>query len=272
MRLAINGIQLNVETYGVGSPLLLLHGFTGSAATWEPFFASWGRHFHLLAVDVIGHGRSDAPRDAARYDMDLAAADLVAVLDHFGYSRAHVLGYSMGGRLALTFAVRYPQRVQALLLEGSSPGLAAAAEREARFQRDDRLAAAIERDGIEAFVDRWESLPLFRSQQRLPKAVRARLREQRLQNDVIGLAGSLRGMGTGAQRPLWEELPQLQMPLKCVVGALDDKFRLIAAEIAARVLGAEVEVVAEAGHTVHVEQPSIFDTIVLDFFREVEKK
>lgn len=267
MRIPINGIHLNVEIAGTkeGPPLLLLHGFTGAACNWEPFTLSWGKAHRLIMVDIIGHGKSDAPISASRYAMEQAARDLTAVLDYFGISRANVLGYSMGGRLALTLGVRHTERVNALIIEGGSPGLNDAAERKMRKMQDERLAERIEQNGLEAFVNAWENIPLFKTQRALPADVRSRIRRQRLSNRETGLANSLRGMGTGVQPSLWHALEDLHRPVLLIVGQLDSKFCDIAFRMEARLPRAEVRRVPGAGHTVHVEQAALFDTIVMDY-------
>jgi 2-succinyl-6-hydroxy-2,4-cyclohexadiene-1-carboxylate synthase len=265
-RLTINDMQYYVECRGAGAPLLLLHGFTGSSATWAPHVAAWPAS--SLAVDQPGHGQTDAPANPARYRMDATVADLVALLDQLGVERAHVLGYSMGGRVALHLAAAHPERVAMLILESASPGLATQAERDARVAADTALAASIERDGIAAFVDRWEALPLWASQARLPDEVRAGLRAQRLNNRAVGLANSLRGLGTGAQAPLHDRLADLPMPALVIAGRLDAKFAAIARAMAAALPQGRLALVPEAGHAVHLEQPAPFDRLVAGFLEE----
>src|SRR5262249_26256974 len=132
------------------------------------------------------------------------------------------------------------------------------------------LAAFIERAGVPAFVDRWEALPLWASQARLPAAVRAAQRAQRLQNRAPGLANSLRGLGTGAQAPLHERLAELPMPVLLIAGALDAKFRALASEMAAALPAAHLALVPDAGHAVHLEQPAVFDRLVAEFLINVK--
>jgi len=265
-RIAVNGVDLNVETAGDGFPLLLLHGFTGSAATWRPLAPEWAA-FRTIAVDLIGHGASDAPADEARYTMEPCAIDLTALLDALGVGRAAVLGYSLGGRVALHLALAAPARVAALVLESASPGIEDAAERDARVAADRALADDIERDGIEAFVDRWERLPLWSTQAALPADVRASLRAQRLANDARGLANSLRGMGAGAQASLWDRLGELRMPVLLIAGGLDAKYRDIARAMQQRIDGARVEIMEGAGHAVHLERPAAFASPVKEFLK-----
>lgn len=268
MRMTVNGVTYEVNTTGEGPPLLLLHGFTGSAESWNTFVPQWSQSYEVITIDLIGHGRTDAPHDPARYSMAHALDDLVALLHILNMPKITLLGYSMGGRLALSLAVDHPSLVEALILESSTPGLAKEAERQARVVQDHQLAARIEQRGIEWFVDYWEQLPLFSPVKKLPEHVQAALRQQRLNNDAIGLANSLRGMGTGAQRSNWDELVGLDMPVLLIVGELDEKFHGIAKQMATSIRNCTVVPVAQAGHLIHVEQPQIFDTIVMDYLEQ----
>ncbi len=255
------------SAWGGGEGILLLHGFTGGVSVWREHAPVLARHATVVAVDLIGHGRSDAPEDPARYGMEQCVADLLAVLDHLGLARVAVLGYSMGARVALHLAAAAPDRVSALILESGSPGLAAEEERRARRDSDEALAARIERDGVERFVDYWEALPLFATQRQAPPAVQIVQRQQRLSNSATGLANSLRGMGTGAQASLWDCLGELHTPTLLIVGALDDKFGAIGRAMAAALPRARLAIVPDAGHTVHLEQPAEFDLLVGDFLK-----
>ena len=266
----VDGVGYNVERAGEGPALVLLHGFTGSAATWAPFVAAFAREFDTVAIDLPGHGASDAPDDPARYSMERTVGDLVAILDRLGIERAAWLGYSMGGRVALGAAVMAPSRVAALVLEGASPGLADPAERAARVRDDEALAAFIEREGVAAFVERWEALPLFASQGRLPEEVRAAQRRQRLANDPRGLANSLRGIGQGTQPPLHDRLGEVGVPALLLAGAGDAKFRRLAQEMAGAMPAAEVMIIEGAGHAAHLEQPRAFEEAVRAFLHRVD--
>jgi 2-succinyl-6-hydroxy-2,4-cyclohexadiene-1-carboxylate synthase len=279
MRYSTNNIALNVEERGAGQPLLLLHGFTGSAQSWSSLMERLAQQRRVLAVDLIGHGLSDAPADPARYTMEHATADLLALMDALAVDTLDLLGYSLGGRVALHLALAAPQRMRRLVLESASPGLDDADERAARVAADEALAARIERDGISEFVAYWEEVPLFASQRCLPVDLRERQHAQRLLNSPRGLANSLRGMGTGAQRSLWNALGQLTMQTLLIAGELDIKFvtiaqamveaTVVAAQHAALAQNAEqvvqLAIVADAGHAVHLEQPERFLELVNTF-------
>jgi len=205
-----------------------------------------------VPVDLPGHGeRGGVPEVGFRLEDALSAvAEVTAGLERFD-----LLGYSMGGRIALHVALAEGPRVRRLVLESASPGLAREAERAERRAADDELAARIERDGVEAFVDMWTSLPLFASQRTLPVETREHVRRLRLENQARGLAASLRGLGTGALASLWDRLDELQCPVLLVAGALDTKFVRIARDMALRMPHARSCVVEGAGHTVHLEAP-----------------
>jgi len=267
-RVAVNDIHLNVEQAGAGPPLLLLHGFTGSAASWETHIEQFGQAFTTYAVDIIGHGRSDSPADPARYRMERAVDDLTTLLDILEITSTALLGYSMGGRVALHLAVAAPERIRTLVLESASPGIVDPTERAARIRADEALAESIERDGLEAFIDRWQSLPLFASQQRLPLEIRQRHRAQRLANDPVGLANSLRGMGAGAMEPVWDRLDEMTLPVLLLAGELDRKYVEIAETMAQRIPGARQLIIADAGHATHLDAPERFIPAVQDWLTD----
>ncbi len=250
------GFSLNVETWGEGAPLVLLHGFTGSSRAWAEFGELLGRSFRCIAVDLVGHGDSDAPGDLWRYRIEQAAADAVAAVRSLGVERGAWLGYSMGGRTAVAVACTRPEAVSALVTIGASPGIADEAERTARRRADDALADRIEQEGIEAFVAYWESLPLWASQARLPAVLREAQRAVRLANAPRGLANSLRGMGAGAQPPFHDALRRLRVPFLALAGELDSKYARAAAEMATLVPRGRVEIIAGAGHAAQLEAPA----------------
>lgn len=244
---------------------MLLHGFTGSAENWRPLVSHLARNFKVITVDLPGHGHTDSPADPMRYEMALVAADLIELTGSLGHDGFNLLGYSMGGRLSLYLAIHYPKHVDKLILESASPGLKSAAEQEARRVFDNNLAQRIEQDGIESFVDFWESIALWESQRKLSVGQAAILRQIRLGNNPVGLANSLRGMGTGQQPSLWGNLNQIVNPTLLLTGQLDLKFCAIAAEILPQLRQGQLHSVPQAGHTVHLEQPSRWLELVQSF-------
>ena len=264
MHLTVNGVTYCVAVQGSGPAVFLLHGFTGSGATWAPHLAAL-EGLTTVCVDFLGHGRSDAPADAARYAMDACVDDVLALRDRLGIQRCAVVGYSMGGRVAMRVALQAPESLWALVLESTSPGIADAADRRTRIVQDKKLADRIRNQGVAAFVDYWQALPLFASQSRLPDAILQALRHQRLQHSANGLANSLQGLGAGMQAPVLEELRGLRLPVLLLAGALDEKYCGQAGGMAAVLPRSRVCIVPDAGHAIHLEQPAAFDDALREF-------
>ena len=260
--------MLSYEAVGRGKPIILLHGFTGCTRNWQQIFRTLGTDYQVIAIDIIGHGNSPSPNDVKLYRMEKVAEEIVAVWKSITIDPIHLLGYSMGGRLALYLALHYPHLVHSLTLESASPGLRTEQERLARKEQDNALATRILNDGIAAFVDYWESIPLFQSQKQVAPKQREWLRQQRLSNNPIGLANSLRGMGTGQQPDLWDDLHKLPMPTYLIVGEYDTKFTLIARQMEKRMKHSKLSIIQKAGHTVHFEQPAVYSEQVLAFCNE----
>ena len=271
METEIRGIQYFVDIHGSGPPLLLLHGFTGSHKTWEPFIPVFSKKYQTITVDLIGHGNTEAPTHPDRYAIEQAADDLIELLSHLNIEKTHVLGYSMGGRLGLMLACRHPSRIQSLILESCSPDLKTEHDRKERIESDEKLARFLEQNGIEAFIDYWEDIPLFQTQKRVRLEDRATLRHIRTQHQVVGLANSLRGMGAGQQPSLWSKLPSLPMPVLLIAGALDKKYVAIAHEMSELLKQSEKVIVEDAGHTVHFEKKEAFIEVTTHFLQQFKE-
>lgn len=266
MNVKLNDVQYYVEKRGTGFPLLLLHGFTGSSSTWYPLASVLGQTLStMIMVDLLGHGKTEAPSEVKRYDILKAAADLKLLLEKLAVNKVDLLGYSMGGRLAITFAALYPEMVRKLVLESTTPGLKTIKEREARIQLDTKLAEKIQTEGVKTFVDYWENIPLFQSQKNLSPEKRAVIREQRLGNKATGLANSLLGMGTGSQPSWWNSLESFSFETLILAGEQDVKFYKIGEEMLSKLPNAKFLSIKKAGHAIHVEEPEKFGTIVSGF-------
>lgn len=258
-----DGLRLHGVASGRGLPLVLLHGFTGSTDTWAGFRADLDREYRVVAFDLPGHGQSSAPEKHERYSLDRFAVDMANALDQLALERVVVLGYSMGGRAALRFAGQYAERTAALVLISTSSGIRDETARRMRVASDEALAESIERDGIAAFVDRWERLPLWASQQVQSADWRSRLRSQRMNNDPVGLANSLRGAGAGIAEPV---VPgDIIAPVLILAGALDHAYVEQGRTLAAELPDSRLEMVDGAGHAIHLERPESLARVVRTF-------
>jgi 2-succinyl-6-hydroxy-2,4-cyclohexadiene-1-carboxylate synthase len=263
-------IELHADWDGPAAPgertLVLLHGFTGDTTTWDivrPGLRRWGK---TLALDLIGHGQSPKPEDLAPYHMGACVDQVLAALDRRNIHLAWFVGYSMGGRVALHFAVTHPERVAGLILESTSPGFTDASARAARVKEDHDLAEGIIAWGVPAFVEQWLDRPLFAGFKNLPAEQQARQRAQRLRNDPVGLANSLRGMGTGSMEPVWDTLTILSMPVLILAGQRDSKFVETAKQMQAQLPHAHLQLFSASGHTPHVTDPGPWMREVDRFF------
>jgi 2-succinyl-6-hydroxy-2,4-cyclohexadiene-1-carboxylate synthase len=254
-------------------PVVLLHGFTGSKHSWRDLREALSSNLRVISVDLPGHGGTRVGSDVENYSIERAAELVIRLLTGvLAVPRFSLLGYSMGGRLALFIALKYGAHIGRLVLESASPGIADSAERAARIRADAELAAFAESAGIEAFVKRWESIPLFESMARMPAETIERIRRERLACSVEELGRSLRAMGTGSQPWLGGELTTLRVPTLVIAGALDFKFIAIGGQIAALVRHARFEAIAGAGHAPHLERPREFNPVVADFLGRQRSK
>ena len=261
MILERDDVRLNYEVIGEGSPVTLLHGFTQSGVSWHEVVSLMPPGWQWVLPDLRGHGGTRV-RPGAPYTMDACTSDLEALWDSLGIDRTHLVGYSMGGRLALQVAAARPERILSLLTLGAHAGLDEEA-REGRRRGDEALARRIETDGLEAFVDYWSGLPLFEGLERRGPSFAARLRAARMDNHVAGLAESLRGMGAGAMRPVWGELDRIKVSSTFVAGQLDHGYVASARRLAASVANGRVAIVQRAGHAAHQERPEAFSRLLL---------
>jgi 2-succinyl-6-hydroxy-2,4-cyclohexadiene-1-carboxylate synthase len=252
--------------------VVLIHGFTGTHHTWDKLLDGLSARRFLILIDLPGHGGSGI--SPSRTGMGVgqtseAVADVIRFeLGPGGTRKAALLGYSLGGRVALDLACRHQQLLSCLILEGASPGIFREGERDERRTRDSALADEIERRGVEWFVDYWQETPLFDTQKDLPKEVFEEIRRDRLSNSARGLAMSLRAAGTGEMPPLWGEMEALSLPVLLVAGARDKKYAEIAEAMRRRIPGSEVAEVAGSGHCVHLEKPNEFADLVERFLTD----
>ncbi len=235
---------------------LFLHGFLGCRQDWQAATAGCGDDFAILSVDLPGHGDSPIISDAWP-GLEASGESVIVLLDHLGWDVVDVVGYSLGGRLALHLAVHYPDRIDRIIVESASPGLRTAQERELRREQDETLAKKLERTPYSEWLREWYQQPLFESLCSRREEFNL-MYERRLKADPTGLAWSLRHMGLGVQESLWDSLPSIRRQVLFIVGELDRKFCRTASEMASLCTNSEVAIFENCGHTVHFEQPRAY--------------
>ena len=251
--------------------MLVLHGFTGSGAAMSPLTERLSGH-RVVAVDLIGHGSSSLLMSSTDCTMEAAVDDLDHIVNRLGLSRVHVIGYSMGGRVALSYGAAFTEKVASMVAIGAGAGIANVEDRASRLETDKALAARIEKTGIDAFVNFWSALPLLRPASDLGVAAAESMRRLRLRNDPVSLAMVVRGLGAGSMPPLHEILPELDIAAMFVSGSEDVAYQAIGASLAESMRDARAVVVEAAGHAVHLDNPDGLAAAVLPFLAAVDMK
>lgn len=234
---SVHGSVLNANR------VAFIHGFTQTRESWAPILNRLPDGFQYITIDAPGHGESALE---AR-DLEQTATDIVDTV-----GSAVLCGYSMGARMCLTTALTYPSLVRGLVLISGTAGIENDDERRNRRKSDRQLAHRIIENGVEAFVDEWLAQPMFKC---LPSDEADRA--QRKSNTSRGLASNLLATGVGSQRPVWDRLAEIQIPVLIIAGAHDSKFVDIATRLQHGITTSRLEIVGDAGHAVHYEQPHL---------------
>ena len=243
---------------GDGMPLVALHGFTGSGLDFAPLAAATPSPW--VCPDLPGHGSSAPEHPATWFSVEATARLLATWLDDA--PPVDLLGYSLGGRVALQLALDHPGCVRRLILVGATAGIASERERTTRQHQDEALATRILDGGVPTFAAAWARHPIIASQACIAEPHKAQMAQRRRENHGPGLAASLRGMGAGAMAPLWDRLASLPHATTLIVGEADAKYRALAQELRAAIPLATVHIVPGAGHAAHLERPDRIAALV----------
>ncbi len=275
MEITTNGISINVISEGDSIPqnkipILFLHGFTGSALDWEFILSSLNPIYFPIAIDLPGHGKTKLPNKDNYYSTDGYVNVVKEVINYFNISELIIVGYSMGGRTALSFAIKNPSIIKALILESSTAGIEGEAERNSRIKSDSEIAKNILDNGIESFLQYWLGLPFFRSLKSLDELTYLKLIERKKDNSQEGLANSLFGFSTGKMPSLWSRLSSLKIPTLLITGSLDRKYLRINKKMKELLPNSELEIIENCGHNTHLENKREFTILVNKFLNNLE--
>jgi 2-succinyl-6-hydroxy-2,4-cyclohexadiene-1-carboxylate synthase len=240
--------------------ILFLHGFMGNIDEFDEAIKLLADEFSYLTIDLPGHGKTQVLSGDKYYTMANTAQGLISLLDKLQINQCFLVGYSMGGRLALYLTLNFPERFSKVLLESASPGLATEAERLERIKRDSqigrKLARITDKNDFATFLSNWYNQQIFGDIKNHPKY--NYMIESRLQNQPVELAKSLRFMGTGCQPSLWENLEENITPLLLIAGEYDEKFIEINQKMANICEFAQLKIINNAGHNIHFENTQDF--------------
>jgi len=267
-----NGVKLHTEETGSGHPILFIHEFAGDHRSWEPQIRYFSRRYRCISYDARGYLPSDVPDDPAEYSQDIAVADAIAVLDHYGIDKAHVVGLSMGGFAALHIGMRHGNCASALVVAGC--GYGAPAGKKESFQREiDILADHFERDGTEKAAMVYAGGPYRIQHQNKDPRGWAEFRQQFIEHSPGGSANTLRGV-QGRRPSLYDleaELAAVTVPTLLINGDEDEPC-LDANLWLKRVMPASgLVILPRTGHASNLEEPDAFNHAAQEFFSTAEQ-
>jgi 2-succinyl-6-hydroxy-2,4-cyclohexadiene-1-carboxylate synthase len=269
MLIKYSDIKLNIEMHLNDSTsenaVFLLHGFTGCAQDWLPIVPFLSKEFNYYMVDIIGHGKSDSPVVSTYYYMDSLVNQLKEIINNLSIKKTVLAGYSMGGRIALSFALKHGSMLEGLVLESTTGGISEEQLREERVRHDENLAEYIENNPIETFIDYWMNIDLFNTQRRFSNEKLQEIRENKLANNKTGLANSLRYSGAGRMGPLYNKLKNITVDTLLITGELDSKFTDINEDMVRLFPSAKHFIIKHAGHNTHLEEPQRFTETVNNY-------
>jgi len=270
MRLNIRGIDYHVERFQENRDLpdlLLLHGFMGSGQAFDHLIEPLSAFCNPLTVDLLGHGQTASVISDHAFSTEEQVEDLEILFEKSVRRPFFLHGYSMGGRLALQYAVRHADTLRGLVLESASYGLEEEKARAERRDIDEERARRIEAD-FTGFLENWKKLSLFSTPAQIPgeRLQRYEAMQQNQRPDQLSL--SLRGFGTGTMPCCKEKLNDLDLPVLLIAGALDDKFTRINSEMHRLLPGSRLVQMDQAGHRVHLEQPEAMVQLFNAFLTE----
>ncbi len=243
-------VRVSLREGGPSAPLVFIHGFLGGPRSFDALARASAHRGEVVGLRLPGHGLE--PWGVGLTRPEDALNELAAAIPKEG---AHLVGYSMGGRVALSLAALVPERVRSLLVVGAHAGLSSATERAARAATDAQRAEALRAHGVAPFVDAWEQLPIFASQTRFSPEKRASLRAERLAHTASGLAASLELLSAGTLPPVAAALGALGLAVRVVVGSLDPTYLAHARTLMQAIPSIDVIVVQGVGHSVVFEAP-----------------
>ena len=246
--------------------IIFLHGFLGSGSDWVPIARKLEDKYCCILVDLPGHGESDIEASGNPDLFFTETVDALAMeLSRSSSSPSFLVGYSMGGRIALSLLLRHPELFAKAIILSASPGLATEKERLSRRESDEGIARKIEKN-FAGFIQAWYEQPLFASLKNHP--VFKEVESERKINNPSNLALALRLLGTGQQPSLWDELQQNKVPIQFFAGEKDLKFVEIGRQMVNLCTESTLEIFPGCGHTLHLENRELFLDRLTQFFNK----
>lgn len=272
MKLKVDDIEFNLllnapKIDKTQIPVVFLHGFSGNADDWQFIIDKLPEKYFPAAIDLIGHGRTDSPENQIHYTCSAIVHQLDSIFTQLNFKNVILVGYSMGGRAALSYSIRHSDKMKAAVLESTTAGIEDMCMKKERVEIDYLLAEKIKNEGIESFINFWFETPLFESLKRLPNFTE--MRNKRIGNSVTGLSNSLTGFSTGLMMSYWDKIGFLDFPVLVITGEHDKKYSEIGRNMHSKLPNARLNSVPDCGHNVHLEKPEVFTKLVTEFLTNI---
>ena len=267
--LAIKGVEIFYQDFGQGYPLILSHEFAGSWESWKQQIGFFSRQFRVIVYNDRGYPPSSVPADASAYSEEQSVEDLKQLMDALRIEQAHVGGLSMGGSLTLKFGIAHPERCRSLIIAGAGSGTTHHED----WMRDVEITARIfEEKGTAAVAEYYTRGPArVQLLDKDPSGWRE-FYELFLQHSATGSAHTFRQV-QGKRKTIFDveqEMRDVEVPALILVGD-EDELCLEPALFMKRVLpNAGLAILPKCGHTINLEEPALFNSLVLDFLTRVE--
>lgn len=237
--------------------LILLHGFMGSGQVFRHLLPGLKAFANPVTIDLLGHGATGGDEQPERYRAGEQIKDLFILIKNLHPAPVFLHGYSMGGRLALRYALHHPDAISGLILESTTYGMEQDEEQAQRLLLDEQRARAIETD-YNGFLDSWVQLPLFSNSIQVPSYLKQRYRGIQQSQSPSSMAGSLRGFGAACMPSVKSDLDKLNVPALILAGGADAKYRALAKEMHRAIPDSKMSIIEQAGHRIHLENPEAF--------------
>jgi pimeloyl-ACP methyl ester carboxylesterase len=266
-----DGVRLYFEETGFGRPLIFVHEFAGDHRSFEPQLRHFGKRYRAIAFDARGYPPSDVPEQVSSYSQVRAADDILAVLDHIGAGKAHIVGLSMGGFATLHFGLRHQERALSLCIGGC--GYGAELDQRERFRAEaDVIAKTLRSEGMAAFAERYAYGPTRVQYQNKDPRGHAEFKAMLAEHSAIGSANTQQGVQK--ERPslytLAEEMRRLTVPTLIVHGDEDWPCLVPGILMKQTIPSAALAVMPNCGHAINLEDPDAYNRIVGEFLAQVE--
>lgn len=266
-----DGVDLYYEVTGTGTPIVFIHEFAATSRSWEAQVRFFSRWYACITFNARGYPPSHVPAEATSYSQRRAVQDVLAVLDHAGVDRAHVVGHSMGGFTALHLGLDHPDRARSLCVAGA--GYGAEPEKQETFRRETQnTAALLLEQGIEAFAAKYSRGPTRLSFERNDPRGYAEFQSTLAMQSALGLANTQ--LGVQLRRPslyaLKAGMAALALPMLILNGDEDTPCLAPALMMKATIPSAVMSVIPNCGHTLNLEAPDEFNRIVGAFIAQAD--